>query len=192
MHPSRLDEDELLRQCKITTGRAGGPGGQNRNKVETLVRITHTTTGEQAHAGERRSQAENKHIAIKRLRLLLAWRVRHESPAPPKPRGKDVLEFIESLDSAMGSIGAPSETCSELWRSRVSRGKIACNPDHNDYPALLAEALDVVASHAWEPRPAAERLGITPTQLIRFVKDCPEAMQEWNRQRAQRGGHALK
>ena len=38
-HPARWAEKELLAQCRLTFSRASGPGGQNRNKVETSVQI---------------------------------------------------------------------------------------------------------------------------------------------------------
>ncbi|MBL8758453.1 MAG: peptide chain release factor-like protein, partial [Phycisphaerae bacterium] len=66
-HPACLADKDILKQCRIGRGRAGGPGGQNRNKVETLVIITHLPSGLEAHAGERRSQGENKTVALRRL-----------------------------------------------------------------------------------------------------------------------------
>jgi hypothetical protein len=52
---------------KIDTYRASGPGGQNRNKVETAVRITHIASGAIGAASEERSQHQNKIIAFHRL-----------------------------------------------------------------------------------------------------------------------------
>ncbi|MDP1661208.1 MAG: peptide chain release factor-like protein, partial [Phycisphaerales bacterium] len=184
-----------------TASRGGGPGGQHRNKVSTLITLTHRPTGQQAHAGERRSQSENKSVALRRLRLTLAVHIR--TPAPPAPtlRGATFEKFIESLDAAISPAGKPGEQNSALWRSRVGgsrggeAGRIACNPDHHDYPALLAEALDTIADSGeggWEPKPAAERLGITTSQLIKLVKDHPPALVEWNAQRAKRSAHPLK
>ena len=71
-HPAALDDEELLGQCSLGRGRSSGPGGQHRNKVETKITIKHTPTGISAQAGERRSQGENKRVAVFRLRTALA------------------------------------------------------------------------------------------------------------------------
>ncbi len=198
-HPSCLDETQLLKQCDITTGpNAGGPGGQNRNKLATLVEITHRPTGLCAHAGEWRTQGENKRAAITRLRLVLATRHRSQAPAPPKLAAPSFDQFLKNLDATIGNPGKPAATVSQLWRSRVSStrgagaGRIAVNPRHQDFPALLAEALDAIAQARWEPQPAAQRLGVTTSQLIKFVKDHPEALVSWNAQRHRLGLHGMK
>jgi len=65
------DED-----MEITFFRASGPGGQHRNRRETGVRIRHLPTGIVVTATERRSQIENKEIALERLIEVLARRNR--------------------------------------------------------------------------------------------------------------------
>src|SRR5437763_472598 len=166
-HPATLGDAELLKHCEISKSRSSGPGGQHRNKVESRVALTHTPTGIAAHAGERRSSQENLRVALFRLRLALATQLRTEVP-----------------------IG---DARSELWKSRTTpEGRIVCNPDHRDYPALLAEAMNMVEAAAGDEHRAALRLGCSPSQLVKLVKEHPPAMERWNQARAGRKLHPLR
>jgi protein subunit release factor B len=65
------DRASLERDCDIEFLRASGNGGQNRNKVETAVRLVHRPTGLMVVATERRSQAQNREAAFGRLAAKL-------------------------------------------------------------------------------------------------------------------------
>ena len=60
------------RLIRVDFFRSPGKGGQNVNKVETGVRITHLSTGLAATSVSARTQAANKKLALERLRKMIA------------------------------------------------------------------------------------------------------------------------
>lgn len=171
-HPALLADETLLKQCTVTFGRHSGPGGQHRNKVETAVRIEHPATGLAASANERRKQIQNRGAALRRLRLTMARDLRRKLD----PRTLDPRKF------------EPSDT----WKSRRQGRTISINPKHRDYPALLAEALDVVHAKKFDVAGAAGVLGISMSQLAKLIRHDKQAFTQVNRGRAERGMPALK
>ena len=165
-HPASLDIDSLMKDCKLTRGRASGPGGQHRNKVETHITIRHEPTGIEAQAGERRLAKENQSVAVKRLRLLLAQEVRVLVPN--------------------------GEIRSELWKSRCRKRKIICSEKHYDFPSLLAEAMDVIDACGYDMRQASTRLECSSTQLVRLLSGHPPILAKFNEERRLRSMRPLK
>ncbi|MEO2049795.1 MAG: peptide chain release factor-like protein [Pirellulales bacterium] len=168
MHPARLSVEQLLTQCSLQRTRRSGPGGQHRNKVETAIVIVHEPTGIRAEASERRRQSENRAQALFRLRVRLALGVRQFDP--------------------QGVATKPSE----LWLQRSGGGRIKVNSRHEDFPALLAEALDAIAVAKSDVAAAAQYLGVTSSQLIKLLKLQPEAFVGVNQQRTDHGLSILR
>ena len=161
-HPACLEPEVLLRDCALELGRRRGPGGQHRAAVASGVHLLHRPTGIEAQATERRSPAVNRSMAIFRLRLRLAHRVR-------TPTSRD------------------RHQPSELWRRRRQGVRMAVNPEHADYPALLAEALDVLMARRWDVAGAAGVLGVTMSQLSRLVRHHPPSFAMLNAGRESTG-----
>lgn len=155
MHPAALSPDALLADVQEMHTRRSGPGGQHRNKVQTAVVLVHRPTAIAAEAAERRSQAENRRVALGRLRLRLA--LEHRTPALPAPSAR--------------------------WLARVRGRQLAVAVDHHDYPALVAEALDQLQAHGLDMPATAAALGVTTTQLLKLFKKTPEAWTTLNRLR---------
>lgn len=166
-HPATIDEEDLLPQCEIRTGRVAGPGGSHRNTTDSAVHIVHVPTGIEGQATERRHQGENRRMAIRRLRLKLAIRVR-------TPTSRD------------------GHRPSELWERRRQGTAIPVNPDHADYPALLAEALDVVVARRFDVAGAAGVLGLTMSQLSRLIRHDRHAFARVNAGREAVGLRTLR
>lgn len=164
-HPAELSPEQLLKQCEVTRTRRSGPGGQHRNKVETAIVIVHKPTGVRAEASEERSQPRNQTVAITRLRLQLAIEVRSDE-ARQQP--------------------------SELWQSRCRGGRLRVSENHDDFAALIAEALDFLVTNNLDHKVTAAALTCSVSQLTRFLATVPRVLQWVNRQRDSAGLHRLR
>ncbi|WP_166826913.1 peptide chain release factor family protein [Thalassoroseus pseudoceratinae] len=162
-HPTEIPPDQLQSECDVKRLKRGGPGGQHRNKVETAVVLHHRPTGVSAEANERRSQSQNLQAALFRLRIALALQVRREWNTP-----------------------------SELWTTRVRSKKIQVRNTHDDFPALLAEALDAFEAGEWNAAEVADSLETTTSQLVKFLKLEPDAFGLLNQKRVASGLKPLK
>jgi len=162
VHPADLAPAKLLAECVVRRQRRSGPGGQHRNKVETAVVLVHQPTGIRSEATERRSQAANQQVAVHRLRVKLAIQVR------------------SNMENGCDRSVSP------LWRSRLRTQKISIALSHEDFPSLLAEALDCLSRLDFDVKKCAEHLATSSSQLVRLFKLEPEALIYVNERRAKR------
>jgi hypothetical protein len=152
------DEASLLAECDVDTYRASGPGGQKRNKTESAVRLRHRPSGLSVIAEESRSQHENRARALRRLRTLLALRLRQ----PVADEG----------------VPEPVQVCID------KRGRLEVGRRDARYLPAAAAILDVLVALNGSVADTAKRLGITTGNLSDFLTGDDDLMLEANRIRA--------
>jgi hypothetical protein len=142
----RMSEAALLKQCREERYRASGPGGQRRNKVETAMRLRHEPSGVVVQSEDSRSLEENRKRAVRRLRERIAT---------------DVRDRFDIEDPALPP---------EFTRHRSADGRLAVNSRNADYAIAVAVVVDaVVAAHGVYSL-AARALGLTTSQLRKFLE----------------------
>jgi hypothetical protein len=158
----RLDDAALLKECHQERYRASGPGGQRRNKVETAIRLHHRPSGLKSQAEESRSPEENRTRAIRRLRERMALELRApvdlEAPSP-------VPEFVEL---------------------RGPRGGLSVNRRNRAYPIIVATVLDALEAAEGSYAKAARALGLTTSQVLRFLRSDPQVWRAVEQARRRR------
>lgn len=80
---------------EISFFRSSGPGGQNVNKVETAVRITHKPTGVVVSAQSERSQSANREVAMGMLRSQLYTAMKEQQAASLGELRRDQIGSME-------------------------------------------------------------------------------------------------
>lgn len=92
---TRDDEIELRPDdLDIQFARSGGAGGQNVNKRETAVRITHTPSGVSVHVSSERSQQANREKAMELVRAKLF--AREEAKRDAEARGRSIAAVTDN------------------------------------------------------------------------------------------------
>lgn len=140
-----IEDAVLMSTCEVDCYRASGPGGQKRNKTSSAVRIRHLPTGLMGISSEDRSQHVNRRRALRRLRLTIALQVR---------RPVDIVDFNPT----------------DLLRSCVtSRKELSVGQRDERYCAAVQQILDVLVACELRLRSAADVIGISTSQLSKFV-----------------------
>ncbi len=65
------DRQSMLKVCRIDYFKAGGPGGQHKNKNQTAVRLLHKPSNTIVTASSQRSQKANFEVAVAALKAKL-------------------------------------------------------------------------------------------------------------------------
>ncbi len=171
-HPALLEAATLLDQCDFRAQRRSGPGGQHRNKTSSGVFLCHQPTGITCEATERRSQAENRSIALGRLRYRLAIGLRTPSP---------IAILDERLDPDEAAV-----------RERF-RGKSLRIADSNEAkPAVLALLLNDLHAAGGQPSLVASFWSVSTSSIVALTKSHPPALALLNQIRNHHGRRGLK
>lgn len=107
------------KDLRVDTFRSGGSGGQNQNKRDTGVRITHLPSGAVGEARDQRQQAQNKKLAMERLvasDTFQKW-VRVQASA--------IMEGFASLERKVDSLMKEEHIRTELTNECI-RGETIC------------------------------------------------------------------
>ena len=176
-----LSDQDLLRQCTVTTQRGSGPGGQHRNKVETGVRIIHEPTDVRAEAFEERCQFSNKATAVKRLRMKLALSLRATVAVPP-------LAPTTDGETPPSPFSIPPQLAAILPSAKNRQ----LGPNHVDFPKGLSVLLDVLSAVSWSPAAAAKIIGCSTSQIVKIVAHQHASLALVNTERAKLGMGPLK
>ncbi|KAM7273868.1 hypothetical protein ACFE04_028532 [Oxalis oulophora] len=147
-----MTEEELMRECELSTFKSSGPGGQHRNKRESAVRLKHKPTGIIAQASEDRSQHMNRDSALRRLRTLIALKVRN--------------------DVELDSYTPPIELLQILPAKSTIRGSQVGNqigPKNSKFVIGMQYLLDLLSAVDGSVSEAAKLLGLTTGGLSRLI-----------------------
>ena len=164
----QMDDAALTGQCDIDLYRASGPGGQKRNKTSSAVRFRHRDSGLIAVAVESRSQHENRARALKRLRRTMA------------------LECRFAVDVERYEPGEVVASC--ITRDQ----KLHVGRKDHRMNVVIAELLDLIFAVDGQVSAAAEKLGVSTSNLVSLIKSEPKMMAQVNELRRKLGIKALR
>jgi hypothetical protein len=140
-------DDQLIAQSEVDRYRASGPGGQHRNKTESAVRLRHKLTGVSAIGEDSRSQSENKHHAVRRLRSAIALEVREPVQLQSYVPSRRLAALVAG---GTAPLGKNTRQTGEYW-------------------AAMAELIDLIVANGLEIGTTAQKLGITTGAMSKLL-----------------------
>jgi hypothetical protein len=132
--------------------------------VETAVEVNHIQSGISGSASERRTQQDNRRVAVDRLRIKMAIEMRT----------------------------APSEEGRIVFAKYARQERVSVSETNWDWPIVLCEVLNRLATNEWELAAISSQLEVTASQLIKLLRQSPEAWLAVNRARAALGKRPFK
>ena len=163
-----LEDQALVAQCAVDRYRSSGPGGQKRNKTSSAIRLRHRPTGLAVIATEDRSQHVNMSRAIRRLREAIALNVRSQI---------DLEGYAPSV----------------LLHSCMSQdGRLCVGRRDHRYYAAVSELLDLITGCSGRISKAAECIGASTANLVKFVQKDAKLLKRVNEIRDHAGVRPLK
>ena len=169
-----LSDEALLAQCRFERFRVSGPGGQHRNKTDSAVRLTHEPSGVVGFASERRSQHQNRLVALKRVRRNIAIEVRSDVD----------LEMYH-----------PPRTLQRILPRSVQTevpGKDRVGPRHREFWTGAGPLLDLFSAVNGSTSDCASQIGCSSNQLTKLFASESHLWAAANAIREQHGLSLLR
>ncbi len=169
-----LSDEELAAQCRVERFRVSGPGGQHRNKTDSAVRLTHEPSGVVGFASERRSQHQNRLVALARLRRNIAIEARTDIDL-------DMYRLPRTLQRIL-----PRSVQTKL------PGKDRVGPKHREFWTGAGPLLDLFNAVRGSTSDCASQIGCSSNQLTKLFASEQHLWAAANAIREQHGLSLLR
>lgn len=182
-HPALLSVEDLESECDFRAQRRSGPGGQHRNKTSSGVFLCHQPTGIVAEATERRSQADNRAVALTRLRFRLAVQRRTASTHG---------HACGHSDDPVSQHDIEQDESEQAVRQAFAGRPLRLGERNPAKPAVLALLLNDLHAAGGQPSLVAAWWSTSTSGIVSLLKSHPPAFALLNEIRSHHGRRALR